>query len=285
MVFQSYALWPHLRVGQNVAYGLRMRNVPKDERDAAVRRALERVGLFEKVDSYPHELSGGQQQRIALARAIAYSPEILLFDEPLSNLDAQLRERMREELKAIHRAVGVTAIYVTHDQNEAMALSDRIIVMSRGRIEQIGTPRELYEEPANVDVARFVGKSNIVGAVVLDCGPGWADVRVDGSVRTLRSRSNGSTRRDQRGSLSIRPEGVRLRRLDAGAAAGVRGQVVTAMYLGNMHHYRVRVGADTAFEAECGFGEAFDAGDDVEIDIDPERCYFIAGDHADDVRG
>jgi iron(III) transport system ATP-binding protein len=255
-----------------------MHKVPRAEREAAVRSALERVGLIGKIDSYPHELSGGQQQRVALARAIAYSPEILLFDEPLSNLDAQLRERMRDELKAIHRAVGVTAIYVTHDQNEAMALSDTIVVMSQGRIQQVGTPRELYEEPANVDVARFIGKSNIVEAVALAAEGGWARVKIDGTDAPLRSRYTGSATTDRRGSLSIRPEGIRLRRAASEAGDLARGRIVASTYLGNMHHYQVRLGAGTSLEVESGSGEALQIGDEVAIEIDPERCYFIAGD-------
>src|ERR1700681_4423180 len=129
MVFQSYALWPHLSVADNVAYGLKMHKVPRAQREDAVRRSLQRVRLEQLIDRFPHELSGGQQQRVAVARAIAYAPQILLFDEPLSNLDAQLREEMRLELKDIHRAIGITAIYITHDQAEAMSLSDRIVVM------------------------------------------------------------------------------------------------------------------------------------------------------------
>src|SRR5205085_1475549 len=144
------------------AYGLKMRRVGRAERDAAIRRALHSVQLDSHLDRYPHQLSGGQQQRVALARALAYSPSILLFDEPLSNLDAQLREEMRFELKEIHRRVGVTAIYVTHDQTEAMVLSDRIVVMGEGRVRQIGTPRELYQQPVDIHVAKFIGKTNLM---------------------------------------------------------------------------------------------------------------------------
>src|SRR5215475_8057389 len=168
MVFQSYALWPHLSIGENVAYGLKMRKVPRAERNLAIRRALQRVRLETHIDRFPHELSGGQQQRVALARAIAYSPQILLFDEPLSNLDAQLREEMRVELKELHREIGVTAIYVTHDQAEAMSLSGRILLMWDGRVLQSGSPRELYEEPADVRVAQFLGRTNVFEGRLVD---------------------------------------------------------------------------------------------------------------------
>ena len=142
-----------------------MRKIPRERRADAVKHSLQRVRLEQYIDRFPHELSGGQQQRVALARALAYAPQILLFDEPLSNLDAQLREEMRVELKDIHREVGITAIYVTHDQAEAMSLSDRIAVMGEGRILQVGSPRELYDEPVDVRVARFLGRMNLLDGV------------------------------------------------------------------------------------------------------------------------
>src|SRR5262249_44950970 len=155
------------------------------------------------IDRYPHELSGGQQQRIALARAIAYSPQILLFDEPLSNLDAQLREEMRAELKDIHRVLGVTAVYVTHDQSEAMSLSDTIVVMGEGEILQVGSPRALYEEPADVRVARFIGRSNIFDAIVVDCARPMAHVRVDGFEGAVACRVGSDAPPRTCGALSI----------------------------------------------------------------------------------
>src|SRR5438067_6895841 len=155
-------------------------------------------------------MSGGQQQRVALARALAYSPATLLFDEPLSNLDAQLREEMRVELKDIHNRIGVTAIYVTHDQAEAMVLSDRIIVMQEGRIRQIGTPRQLYEEPNDVGVAQFIGRSNVVDAIVVEKRGRLTRVKIDGIDGSLWCRAPDAVLPDTRGSVSIRPEGVRL---------------------------------------------------------------------------
>src|SRR5262245_16054781 len=188
MVFQSYALWPHLNVAQNVAYGLRMRKVPRALLDQEVKRSLQRVKLEHCGDRFPHELSGGQQQRVALARAIAYSPQILLFDEPLSNLDAQLREEMRVELKELHREIGVTAIYVTHDQAEAMSLSGRILLMWDGRVLQNGSPRELYEEPADVRVAQFLGRTNVFEGRLVDKQSAQARVANDGLCGPLRLR-------------------------------------------------------------------------------------------------
>jgi len=162
MVFQNYALWPHMTVFENVAYGLRVRGVPKTELKRRVKEVLEMVKLEGLENRYPHQLSGGQQQRVALARALVVQPHVLLLDEPLSNLDAKLRIEMREELKRLQKALGITTIYVTHDQEEAMVLSDRIAVMNQGEILQVGTPRDIYERPVNFFVATFIGRSSVI---------------------------------------------------------------------------------------------------------------------------
>src|SRR5439155_17242786 len=193
------------------AYGLKMRKVPRPQRDDAVRRSLQRVQLAQYVERFPHELSGGQQQRVALARALAYSPQILLFDEPLSNLDAQLREEMRLELKEIHHAIGITAVYVTHDQAEAMAISDTIAVMGDGEILQVGSPRALYEEPVDVRVARFIGRANILDAIVVDRQEPLIRVKVEGIEKPFGCRTSDEACPNARGVLSIRPEAVCLR--------------------------------------------------------------------------
>lgn len=160
IVFQSYALFPHMTAAENVAFGLEMRGVPRGQRADRVRAALAMVGLAGYEDRHPRRMSGGQQQRVALARALVIKPSVLLLDEPLSNLDAKLREEMQIELRQIQRTIGTTTILVTHDQNEAMSLSDRIVVMSQGKIEQIGTPQETYERPASAFVSQFLGKTN-----------------------------------------------------------------------------------------------------------------------------
>ena len=162
MVFQSYAIWPHMTVFDNVAYGLKVRNMAKAEIATNVARVLDLVQMREYADRPSSKLSGGQQQRVAVARAIAFSPEVLLFDEPLSNLDAKLRVQMRVELRELQKRLGITALYVTHDQEEALAISDRVIVMNAGRIEQIGTPEDIYRHPRTAFVADFVGNANIV---------------------------------------------------------------------------------------------------------------------------
>ena len=160
MVFQSYALWPHMTVAKNLAMPLNIRKVAKDKQKTLISEALDKVGLADLGDRYPHQLSGGQQQRVALARALIYSPTMLLLDEPLSNLDAKLREQARAWLKRLQTDLGITTVFVTHDQDEALALSDRIAVMSGGNMLQVASPNEIYETPATPDVAAFVGRCN-----------------------------------------------------------------------------------------------------------------------------
>jgi ABC-type Fe3+/spermidine/putrescine transport system ATPase subunit len=277
MVFQSYALWPHLRVAENVAYGLKMRSVPRAQRDDAVKRSLRRVKLEHCGDRFPHELSGGQQQRVALARAIAYSPQILLFDEPLSNLDAQLREDMRLELKDLHRDIGVTAIYVTHDQAEAMSLSDRIVVMWAGQILQSGSPRELYEEPADVRVAQFLGRTNVFEARLVGKGSALAQVSIDGVEEPFRCRVAASTQPNASGTLSVRPEAVSVRPGGDGTGiGGVSGRVTSAIYLGNLSHLQVRLAFGKTIEALERERRTWNVGDAVTVAFDPEQCFFIA---------
>jgi iron(III) transport system ATP-binding protein len=277
MVFQSYALWPHLTVGENVAYGLKMHGVARAERDLLTRRALQSVRLDGYLARYPHELSGGQQQRVALARAIAYSPQTILFDEPLSNLDAQLREEMRIELKEVHRRIGVTAIYVTHDQAEALALSDRIVVMGEGRVRQVGTPRELYEEPADVEVARFLRRVNIFNATLMEKAGRQAKVHIEELAQTVQCRCAADARNNARGAISIRPERIRLRPL-SGDRPGepLTGRVRSAIYLGSLHQYRVAIDEKTFLDVEQSGVEDLHVDHQVVIEIDPEGCYFIA---------
>jgi ABC-type Fe3+/spermidine/putrescine transport system ATPase subunit len=205
MVFQSYGLWPHLSVRDNVAFGLQMRKVPKSEITPAVERALGLVRLEGLGDRYPSQLSGGQQQRVAFARALVYEPDVLLLDEPLSNLDAALREEMRLELKELQTETGITTIFVTHDQVEAMVMSDVIVVMNHGVIEQMGTPRDIYQYPANQFVAGFVGISNFLNGKIAGNadGNGLTPVTVGGE--TLLCEITGRAI-DSEVALSIRPE-------------------------------------------------------------------------------
>jgi iron(III) transport system ATP-binding protein len=274
MVFQSYALWPHLSVADNVAYGLKMHEVPRARREEVVRRSLQRVRLEQYLDRFPHELSGGQQQRVALARAIAYSPQILLFDEPLSNLDAQLREEMRLEIKEIHREIGITSVYVTHDQAEAMALSDRIVVMGEGRILQVGSPRELYDEPADVRVAGFLGRTNLFDALIVDKQAPVARVKIEGVDELVLCRVPSNSTPNMRGSLSVRPEAISVRPA-AAREPGLPGRVCAAIYLGSISQLRVVLDIGRTIEVQQATRRSWNVGDAVNVVFDPERCYFI----------
>ena len=187
LVFQSYALWPHMKVRDNVAYGLKVRHVSKREIDDRVGRVLDNVGLSGYEDRYPAQLSGGQQQRVALARSMVYEPKVLLLDEPLSNLDAKIRERTRIELKGLLQKIGISSVYVTHDQEEAFLMSDRIVVMNEGRIMQSDAPFEIYHSPSNKFVASFVGRSNLVDGTVVSRNEQGA---TDGDVGTVRILGN-----------------------------------------------------------------------------------------------
>ncbi|MBB4910511.1 ABC transporter ATP-binding protein [Actinophytocola algeriensis] len=208
MVFQQYALFPHLTVGQNVAYGLRMRKRPKAEVRTRVADALERVGLAGREERMPSQLSGGQQQRVALARAIVVRPKVLLFDEPLSNLDLKLREQLRLEIKHLQRELGVTSVFVTHDQTEALVMSDRIAVMRDGHVEQLDTPERIYRAPANAFVAGFVGQSNLVDGVCVAATPDECTVRLSTSD-VVTARHNGVVE-GAAVQVLLRPEALRL---------------------------------------------------------------------------
>ncbi|MBA2666438.1 MAG: ABC transporter ATP-binding protein [Trueperaceae bacterium] len=237
IVFQDYALFPHMTVLQNVSYGLKFRRLDKAERDRRVSRVLEFLGLDALEARHPHELSGGQQQRVALGRSIVMEPHVLLMDEPLSNLDAKLRIRVRAELKEIQRATGITTIYVTHDQDEALSLSDRVAVMADGRLQQYSEPWELYHAPANRFVADFVGYANVIPGRVLERGAGTATVLVPGSntpLRCLDPASRAAAGADV--GVMVRPEWFTLSPADEKAAItdGVVliGEVRSGSFLG-----------------------------------------------------
>ncbi|MGC5245347.1 ABC transporter ATP-binding protein [Gordonia sp. DT219] len=231
MVFQSYALWPHKTVAENVSYPLRLRKVGKDEIAPKVHEALSMVGLEGLADRYPYQLSGGQQQRVALARAVVYSPGVLLLDEPLSNLDAKLREQARNWLKEFQSTVGLTTIFVTHDQDEALSLSDRIIVMNDGRIEQVGAPEEIYRNPANPFVASFLGSANLLPGNASGHSDTTAAVRLRGDGPTLVVDDD-----RQRGDVlvMVRPEDIEIGAGDADPTRfPVHGIITSRMFVGS----------------------------------------------------
>jgi len=237
MIFQSYAIWPNMTVGQNVGFGLEVRKLPRAEIERRIDRILEVVQMGALKGRYPAELSGGQQQRVALARAIVVEPEVLLLDEPLSNLDANLREEMRFEIRRLHDEFKITTVYVTHDQSEAMVTSDRIVVMNKGRIEQIDAPHILYGRPKSRFVAGFIGRTNFVER--------------DGGVYSLRPQSIG---------LSINKP----------AAHGVEAEIVDRAYLGEHWDYQVRPLAETKpLRVSTGPNAIFQHGQRVWLEIDP----------------
>jgi iron(III) transport system ATP-binding protein len=237
MIFQSYAIWPNMTVGQNVGFGLEVRNLPRAEIESRVDRILEVVQMGALKGRYPAELSGGQQQRVALARAIVVEPEVLLLDEPLSNLDANLREEMRFEIRRLHDEFKITTVYVTHDQSEAMVTSDRIVVMNKGRIEQVDAPHTLYGRPKSRFVAGFIGRTNFVER--------------DGSTYSLRPQAIG---------LSVgRP-----------AANAIEAEIVDRAYLGEHWDYQVRPLAETRpLRVSTGPNAIFELSQRVWLEIDP----------------
>lgn len=233
MVFQNYAIFPHLNVAENVAYGLKARKVPKDQIAPRVAEALKMVQIDALKDRKPNELSGGQQQRVALARAFVIEPGVLLMDEPLSNLDAKLRVQMRTTIKKLQRRLGITTIYVTHDQEEALAISDRIAVMKDGNIMQVGAPDEIYRKPANPFVANFIGVSNFIDCTVSGEDPTGASVQMTGADYGIRMR----LRKPYTGEaiLSARPEQLSF------ADTGIPGKINMSVFLGDFIQYEVEL--------------------------------------------
>jgi putative spermidine/putrescine transport system ATP-binding protein len=248
MVFQSYALFPHLTVFENIAFPLRMRRLPAAEIAAAVSRALDMVRLPGLGVRYPRELSGGQQQRIALARAMVYRPSIILMDEPLGALDKKLREEMQLEIKQLHTELGITVLYVTHDQEEALVMSDRICLMNHGRIEQIGTPAELYFTPRSVFAADFLGDSNILPAQILETGPPTQLSLAAGEA--IRAHSANGFGKGAAIHFLVRPENLRLLRDGEAATNHLAGALDDVVMLGDVTRYFVRLADGTRVSAK-----------------------------------
>ncbi|MEV0596049.1 ABC transporter ATP-binding protein [Nonomuraea cavernae] len=271
MVFQSYALFPHLTVSENIAYGLRTQRRGKDETEAAIKIALTSMNLLGLENRSPHELSGGQQQRVALARALVVQPKVLLFDEPLSNLDAKLRGAMRAEIRRIQRRLGITSLYVTHDQDEAMTMSDRVVVMNKGRIEQAAAPADIYFRPATVFVADFIGRANFIEVV-----PERMDA--DGTVisalgREMTVAAHPDVRANGAAYLMVRPETLSL----AAAPEGGVGSVLRSTFHGHSVDYEVETNAGTLAVTVPGPEprRLLAEGTNVTVTIDPGRAYVL----------
>ena len=256
MVFQSYAVWPHMTVEENVAYPLKIQKVPKEERMQRVQEMLELVHLGEYGKRYPHQLSGGQQQRVALARALVAQPGLLLLDEPLSNLDAKLRESMRFEILSIQKKLGITVVYVTHDQSEAMAMSDKVVVMSKGVVQQIGAPHEIYTTPANKMVADFIGLVNFMDGEVK--GDRVFIKGTDISFPNHKKVSGDAI-------IAVRPENITM----SGSGGLIKGVLTHRFYLGDAVDYRIKVGDHDVRVIEKGADlHKFNDGADVYLDFE-----------------
>lgn len=276
MVYQNYALFPHMTVADNIAFPLRMRGQPKSKVAGKIAEALEMVQLSGYEKRYPNQLSGGQQQRVALARALVFEPPVLLLDEPLGALDKKLRVEMQREIARIQRTLGITTIYVTHDQEEALTMSDRVVVMNEGQIEQVDVPQRIYERPTNSFVAHFMGATNIFENVAVASRNGGTVSVHTPAGSAMRAVSPAAGTNATRGTLVIRPECVRL-----GEASEddwhIRGRVVETTYLGNLHRYRVQLdsGEEIVAMAANDAQTRFSPGDTANVWWPAERGWFI----------
>ncbi len=274
-VFQQYALFPHMTVLENVSFGMRMLKVPKGEMDTRAAEALAMVQLSAFAHRRPSQLSGGQQQRVALARALAPKPKVLLLDEPLSALDLKLRQSMRVELKNIQQKTGITFVFVTHDQEEALTMSDRIAVMSAGKVQQVGTAREIYENPANTFVANFIGETNLIDAQVIKVTDNQADCRLyDGSI--VKCSAAGHDREITTGKISIRPERLKL---SSNTTKGLKGVISQSIYIGTDTQYVVSLPNGTELVARSqnalGSAPAFKLFSEVGVIIDASAARLL----------
>ena len=250
MVFQNYALWPHMTVLGNVSYGLKLRRVSASDTASRVQGALAKVGLTGLGDRYPGQLSGGQQQRVALARALVLNPQMLLLDEPLSNLDAKIRVQVRAEIRKLQKELGITAVYVTHDQEEALAMSDRIAVFNLGRVCQVGPPKALYERPANRFVADFIGVNNLVEGTVRSTQ--GTSLHAETALGALSAIHDSALRPGDACVICIRPENLALDDAPGGDRNRFKGRIAFSAYLGNTLRYDVDLGGGVVFKTDIG---------------------------------
>lgn len=271
MVFQNYAVWPHKTVFENVVFGLRVRKVPAEKAREQVEKALALVNLSGLGERLPSELSGGQQQRVALARSLVVEPEILLLDEPLSNLDAKLREKMRGELKQLQRRTGITFVYVTHDQAEALALSDQIAVMHGGRLQQFGTPHEVYAKPANRIVADFMGLVNLLPGRIEAVANGKARVTTASGLKLELALPSGMSLGDEV-EIAIRPETITIQGKANGVLMAGHGTIREHTFLGNINEYFLMLEAGEELRVQTHPTQQFTIGQQVTISVDGDHC-------------
>jgi iron(III) transport system ATP-binding protein len=273
MMFQSYALWPHMNVRENVQFGLQVRKLPKAQQQKRIDQVLELVRMRELAERKPNQLSGGQQQRVALARALAVEPDCLLLDEPLSNLDAQLRQEMRSEIRRICKSQGVTTIYVTHDQKEALSVADRIAVMNEGRIAQVGTPADLYHHPSSSFVAAFVGETNLLRGLVVDRNDGT--VRVQTEAGEISAAASPWAVADEI-VLSIRPEQMRMVGQQNSSSLGINrlsGRVTETTFLGEASEHVLLVNGQRIKLVSTP--PQFDPPPEMTVEFDPQDAVIL----------
>lgn len=271
IVFQSYAVWPHMTVFDNLAFPLRVRGLKRRELAVRVREVLELVDLGSLENRYPHQLSGGQQQRVALGRALVYSPSVMLLDEPFSNLDAKLRERARVWVKELQGSLGLTTVFVTHDQDEALSMSDRVLVMDRGRVQQIGTPEEIYRRPANRFVAEFVGRVNLITGGVVGWENGLLTLALNGGAHLKVRLDDAPPPGDV--TVAVRPEALIVGPTGAVANGNtIEATVRSVAFLGDHYQYELDAGA-LALLAQ---GARAVGGDRVQVTIPPDACTVVA---------
>lgn len=280
MVFQAFALFPHMTAYENIEFPLKIRRFSEKKRGKMVEEALEMVRLKGWEKQYPRQLSGGQQQRVGLARALVYRPKILLMDEPLSNLDAKLREQMRFEIKDIQTCLNITTVYVTHDQEEALALSDRVAVLNGGKLHQVGTPKEIYEEPRTKFVADFIGLANFVKGILVDFDSLGRAMISSEDVGQLIVPLSSDLRKGEELLVFIRPNDIRLLDLDdEGVEDNVfEGVIKKATYLGDKVDYRISIGDNFEMRVQVGRMSRFRKGDKVKVHFPVDRCKAIGGD-------
>jgi iron(III) transport system ATP-binding protein len=272
IVFQSYAVWPHMTVFENLAFPLKVRRLKRQEIAARVRETLALVEMADYERRYPHELSGGQQQRVALARALVYSPSVLLLDEPFSNLDAKLRERARSWVKELQRTLGLTTIFVTHDQDEALSMSDRVLVMRDGAVQQLGTPEEVYRRPANRFVAEFVGRVNLISGVVAGWEAGRALLEVAGRSLWISSETAPQARTEL--TVAVRPEALVVEPADSprNGSNTLEARVRAVAFLGDHYQYELDAGPlELIVQSRSAVAAEY-----VKVHIPAEACTVVA---------
>jgi len=279
MVFQNYAVWPHMKVYNNIVYGLKLQKLSRQSIKEKAQKVLELVGLDGLEDRYPSQLSGGQQQRVALARALVGNPKVLLLDEPLSNLDAKLREELRFEIKSLVRRMGITSVYVTHDQAEAMVISDRVAVMESGNIIQIGPPEEIYEKPANRFVADFIGTMNFISGEIVEVVPNSNKVyvRTEFSEKMLCTLPNSrAIKTGEKVYASIRPEDVEIVTESPQTRENrFKGIIAHRAYLGNFLYFFVSVN-DTMIRVQVPHYVPQEEGQELHLFLNPKKCMILA---------